>query len=85
VERLFREGFSDREEKQKEYRNHVAATLKDVFDTYANYVRSRAEERCRGEGDASPFAAVDTALSSHVETLCRLGKTIVDLASEEGD
>jgi hypothetical protein len=70
---------------QKEYRNHVAATLKDVFDAYANYVRSRTEERCHGEGNASPYTAVDTALSSHVETLCRLGKAIVDLAGGESN
>lgn len=63
-------------------RDHIAKTLKEVFDAYAKYVCSRAEKRCVSDEESkSPFVAVDTQLSTHVETLRRLGETIISLSS----
>jgi GTP cyclohydrolase I len=78
------EGFpARRKEVLPKLRNDVVQALKEVFDSYARYVRVRAEKRCVvDEESKTPFTAVDTELSTHVETLRRLGETIADLAKD---
>ncbi|ACX51885.1 hypothetical protein Adeg_0739 [Ammonifex degensii KC4] len=64
-------------------RDDVLRVLKEVFEAYARYVCSRAERRCVHDPESgSPFAAVDAELSTHVETLRRLGETIVNMARD---
>ncbi|RPF49547.1 hypothetical protein EDD75_0364 [Thermodesulfitimonas autotrophica] len=64
--------------------NDIVKSLKEVFDAYAKYVRSRAEKRCVSDEESkSPFIGADTELSMHVETLRRLGETIINLSKLE--
>jgi len=76
-------GFpAGRKEVSSKLQDDVVQALKEVFDSYAKYVRVRAERRCVVDKESeTPFTPVDAELSRHVETLCRLGEAIVGLSS----